>query len=206
MYLLGPIYSYIEATYGHQWNHFPLVRLVFYSLDKSLVYFLLFAILRVAFLLIKKRRPAWRQELVLWVFVFYLLLLLALTVFRGMYFPWQIKIYWQRPRSQINLQPLIETFKLRFGTSILDFLYNFYGNIVWFVPFGLLWPLVRRRRGFFRTVAAGMLLSLLIETIQFFIWTGVSDIDDLIFNTCGAMIGYLCFWLIFRRFVPAKPQ
>lgn len=204
MYLLSPIYSYIVAHYANSFNHFPLVRLIFYSLDKSLIYFLLFLLLRGIYFLVKKKRPHWPSELVLWVFIFYLLLLLALTVFRGIYFPWQIKIYWQRPRSQINLVPLVETLKLRNGTSSIDFIYNLYGNIAWFVPFGLLWPLVRKRRGFFQTVFAGMLLSFLIETVQFFIWTGISDIDDIIFNTSGAIVGYLLFWLFLKRFMSRK--
>src|SRR5699024_3942675 len=100
-------------------------------------------------------------------------------------------IYWQRPLSVINVQPLTETIKLQYGQSIIDFVYNFYGNILWFIPFGMLQPLLQHRRPhFFSTVLLGMLLSLSIETLQFFLATGVADIDDLIFNTLGTVLGY----------------
>lgn len=202
MYLLGPIYQYVDANYRNSFNHFPLIRLIFYSLDKTILYFLAFALLRLIYLKFKKQRINWRHEVLLGVFVFYLLLLLALTVFRGIYFPWQIKIYWQRPVSDINLTPFVETWKLQNGLSILDFVYNLYGNIAWFVPFGLLLPVLRQKQGFFMTVFSGAALSLVIETVQFFIGTGVTDIDDLIFNTTGAVLGYLIFWLFFRKRYP----
>ncbi|WP_125604263.1 VanZ family protein [Lapidilactobacillus bayanensis] len=199
MYLLTPIYQYVYEHYGNSFNHFPLIRLIFYSLDKTIIYFLIFAVLRGLYLRVKKRRFNWQHELLLGLFVFYVLLLLALTVFRGIYFPWQIKLYLHRSLSEINLTPFVETLKLQNGLSNLDFIYNLYGNIAWFVPFGFLLPLLRRKRGFLITVFSGAVLSLMIETIQFFIGTGVTDIDDLIFNTTGALLGYLLFWLCCHR-------
>lgn len=201
MYLLGPLYRVVAENYQDRINHFPLIRLIFYSLDKTLIYFILFLVLRVIYLRLKKQPWHWGPEILRGIFTFYVLLLLALTVFRGIYFPWQIKIYWQRPLSVINLQPLTETIKLQYGQSIIDFVYNFYGNILWFIPFGLLQPLLQKRRPhFLTTVLLGMLLSFSIETLQFFLATGVADIDDLIFNTCGAVIGYWLYWLFLRPF------
>jgi glycopeptide antibiotics resistance protein len=43
-----------------------------------------------------------------------------------------------------------------------------------------------------------MLFSISIETLQFLLETGVSDIDDVFFNTCGAILGYLIYRL-FRK-------
>ncbi|MDN6043077.1 MAG: VanZ family protein, partial [Lactobacillus sp.] len=40
----------------------------------------------------------------------------------------------------------------------------------------------------------GVSISLLIETLQFYLATGVSDIDDVFFNSCGTILGYLLFW------------
>lgn len=199
MYLLGPLYQAVEARYAARIAHFPLIRLIFYSLDKTLIYFLLFLCVRLVYLHLRqpKRRIHWGHELLLWLFIFYLLLLLALTVFRRIYFPWQLHFYWQRSPSVINLTPLTETMKLQYGQSIVDFLYNFYGNILWFIPFGLLWPWLHRRRvGVFKTTFCGFFLSILIETTQFFLATGVTDIDDVIFNTIGTIIGYLLYRLL----------
>lgn len=48
---------------------------------------------------------------------------------------------------------------------------------------------ISRGRRFWLAMASGVLLSLLIETIQFRIATRATDVDDLIFNTLGTAIG-----------------
>lgn len=65
-------------------------------------------------------------------------------------------------------------------------------NVLMTVPFGILWPVVRRgKAGVFRTVGAAFLLSLCIELIQPLLPTArMSDITDLICNTAGGLIGY----------------
>ena len=64
-------------------------------------------------------------------------------------------------------------------------------NVVMTVPFGFLWPLVRRKRGLCRAVLAALLLSLCIELVQPLLPTArMSDITDLICNTAGGLIGY----------------
>ena len=62
------------------------------------------------------------------------------------------------------------------------------------IPFGFLWPLVRRRNGLFRTVGAAFLLSLCIELLQPLLPTArTADITDLICNTAGGLVGYLLY-------------
>ncbi|MCO6542702.1 MAG: VanZ family protein [Lactobacillus sp.] len=196
MIFLNSIYQQVYFQYSDKINHFPLIRLIFYSLDKTIFYFLLFLIIRVVYLLIKRKKSNWKHEILLSVFTIYLLLLFFLTVFRHGYFPWDFHFYWHRSLSNINFQPLVQTFKLTTGTSILDFIYNFGGNIAWFIPWGLGLPLLNPLKiNFSKTVFSGMLLSVLIESLQFVLFTGVSDIDDIIFNTVGAAIGYACFAL-----------
>ena len=68
------------------------------------------------------------------------------------------------------------------------FTYLFVGNLLWFAPAGVL---VRLRGGKLPHAAlAGLCLSLLVETLQFVLGSGVSELDDLILNTCGAVLGY----------------
>ena len=65
-------------------------------------------------------------------------------------------------------------------------------NVVMTVPFGFLWPLVRRKRGLCRAVLAALLLSLCIELLQPLLTTNrTSDITDVIANTAGGLVGYL---------------
>ena len=80
---------------------------------------------------------------------------------------------------------------------------NFALNVILFVPFGLLFPLLSARGTAGRTVVAGMLTSLTIEILQLlhavFLDGGrATDINDLIANTLGAAIGYALLRLTLR--------
>ena len=122
-----------------------------------------------------------------------------LTTFRDTYFPWQLSFNFNRPLSDINLIFLKETLKLTKATSLLDFFYNSLGNIVWFIPFGFLFPIIiMKKKSFKETFLTGLIFSVTIETLQFVLATGVSDIDDVFFNVCGAMIGYGIYHVIFK--------
>ena len=106
MLFLGPFYNWINTTSLSRVNHFPLVRLIVFSLDKTILYLLIFAALRCLWLLVTKRRTTFGRELKLGIFVGYLMLLFALTVFRDVYYPWQLHFHWNRPLSVINIRPL----------------------------------------------------------------------------------------------------
>lgn len=200
MIFLGPVYALFRAHLQGRINHFPLIELIFYSLDKTILYLVLFFILRLVWKKWRHQKIQWRRELKLSGFVIYLLMLLFLTVFRDAYFPWQLQLHFHRPLSQINLRPLVETLKLTRGLSKLDFFYNFFGNILWFLPFGYgFCALSHRKASMGKVVASGCLFSICIESLQFLLYTGVSDIDDVIFNTLGATLGYGIYHLIHHR-------
>ncbi|MFH8794885.1 VanZ family protein [Streptomyces sp. NPDC017941] len=67
------------------------------------------------------------------------------------------------------------------------------GNILLGVPFGVLLPmLMPRARGLARVAAVTALVMLMVETAQGVLVTGRAfDIDDVLLNTAGALIGYL---------------
>jgi glycopeptide antibiotics resistance protein len=67
------------------------------------------------------------------------------------------------------------------------------GNILLGVPFGVLAPVVApRTRGFLRVLVLTAAVMLLVESAQGALVTGRAfDIDDVILNTGGALIGYL---------------
>ncbi|MDT6983335.1 VanZ family protein [Streptomyces lusitanus] len=80
------------------------------------------------------------------------------------------------------------------------------GNILLGVPFGVLAPVVApRTRGFLRILVLTAVVMLLVEVAQGALVTGRAfDIDDVILNTAGALIGYLLLGRRMSRAVHAR--
>ncbi|MFL5739023.1 MAG: VanZ family protein, partial [Flavisolibacter sp.] len=71
---------------------------------------------------------------------------------------------------------------------------NVGGNIVLFIPYGLLLPLaIRCTREFRKLLLTVFITSLCFESIQLLFDLGSFDVDDLLLNTIGGTIGYLFF-------------
>lgn len=78
--------------------------------------------------------------------------------------------------------------------GIMAVFLNLAGNIMIFMPFGFLLPIMSRKlRGFFRVTFLGFELSLAVEAVQLVSKTGSCDVDDMILNTIGAMFGFLIY-------------
>lgn len=123
------------------------------------------------------------RERWLWFLVMYLILLIQITVFRyGLqWVPLDV------PRTT-NGQPLVTLALLRPWALF----YNVVGNIAWFVPLGMALPQVSSRlKHLWQALVIGLLLSCTIEGLQYLFYTGISDIDDIIFNTIGAGVGWV---------------
>lgn len=96
-----------------------------------------------------------------------------------------------------NLTPLLEirrfwVYREQLGTFAV--LTNILGNVIGFIPFGFILPvIIRKSRSPFVIILSGFLLSLCVEIIQLVTKVGCFDVDDLILNTLGAAIGYLGF-------------
>ncbi len=79
---------------------------------------------------------------------------------------------------------------------------NLLGNIIPFIPFGLLLPITYKK--FNSTISVfftGLASILLIEIFQFFTKLGSFDVDDIILNMIGIVCGYLMFLVVGRIFV-----
>lgn len=76
---------------------------------------------------------------------------------------------------------------------------NILGNIIGFIPLGVLLPvLFVRLQRIGKTIGVVFLISLSFETIQLLFNLGVFDVDDLILNTLGGAIGYV-FYVISKK-------
>ena len=77
------------------------------------------------------------------------------------------------------------------------FLLNLFGNVLAFLPFGMMVPIVsRKNRKFFRVLMLTFILSRFVECIQLIFRVGSFDVDDLILNTTGGVFGYFVFCLM----------
>ncbi|WP_409456719.1 VanZ family protein [Streptomyces goshikiensis] len=97
-----------------------------------------------------------------------------------------------------NVQPGHSIDAYLHGTSTTEAVRQLGGNLLLGLPFGVLLPvLLPPARGLVRVAVVTLCLMTLVELIQGALVTGrVFDIDDVILNTTGALLGYL---LIGRR-------
>lgn len=75
-----------------------------------------------------------------------------------------------------------------------------WGNIGMFAPIGFCVPLLWRKKRWYHALIIGGLFSFLIEFIQVFAGR-VSDVDDIILNTSGALIGFFMYCVL-RKMIP----
>lgn len=68
-------------------------------------------------------------------------------------------------------------------------------NIGIFIPVGFFSALLWRKPRWWKSALAGLCSSCGIEFIQFFIGR-ITDIDDVILNTAGALAGFWLFWVL----------
>lgn len=70
---------------------------------------------------------------------------------------------------------------------------NLFGNILIFMPYGFFISMASRSRGFFMVLFYSFGLSLCVETFQILTKVGSFDVDDLLLNTLGGVLGYILF-------------
>ena len=140
----------------------------------------------------RQRRIDWRREAQL------LLMYINLAVIlRVVFFPMERQQGRVQPLLfdasailplRVNLRPLKQ---LLWFASRRDLLLNLGGNVCLFIPSGIILPILYRRLNkFWKVTAAGALLSLCVELLQLPFFTRATDVDDLLLNTLGVMLGY----------------
>jgi glycopeptide antibiotics resistance protein len=119
------------------------------------------------------------------------------------------------PFSKVDgkIQPLIfdSANWLNFRINLLPFVYlmdyeirrealiNVIGNTAMFIPLGIVWPAVFPQLNTHgKRIAAGFGCSLVIEILQLPFFERYTDLDDLILNTAGFLLGY-GIWLLVKK-------
>lgn len=108
---------------------------------------------------------------------------------------------------KINLLPF-ETIKMYLNIndfqSMIASIINLLGNLIVFMPIGAFVTLFIGVDNRFNKLSlifvAGLLFSFAVESIQLILSVGVFDVDDLILNTIGAILG----WYLFKIFIRVK--
>lgn len=138
------------------------------------------------------------QKLLKWiVFIAYIAALVYFVFFAEMFGRTGIS-----REYRYNLVPFkeIKRFIVHFHQlGIMSVMLNIAGNIAAFMPFGYCLPMVTEHKTkFFSVFIYTFALSLSIELIQLVSRVGSCDVDDLILNTLGGVLGYICFCLVKR--------
>jgi glycopeptide antibiotics resistance protein len=124
----------------------------------------------------------------------YLVLILALTL-----------VLFRTPthRPETNLRPFYAIVRdCRAGGR--DFAVNIAGNVAAFIPLGFLLPLAWRRPvRAWQVALLAAVLSAAIEAAQYASARGVADVDDVLLNTLGGLLGYAAF-RAWRRHRPGR--
>lgn len=135
------------------------------------------------------------------VFVVYILLLLKVIVFKMPL--WQMKeiidtwtgdVIWEG-MDRANFVPF-KTIRMywRYWGRGLNSFGNLVGNVVVFIPLGYLLPRIyRRAQNIFLCMGLALLFVVLIEVFQLLSALGSFDVDDIILNCGGALLGFIFF-------------
>lgn len=90
-----------------------------------------------------------------------------------------------------NILPLFYSYRDAWVNFSVTAWRNLILNVCMFVPLGVLLPLmIKFFRSFWKTYLAGFFFTLCIEGIQLFGKRGIFELDDILHNTVGMMIGY----------------
>ena len=145
----------------------------------------------------KKYRSINKNRILWWLFGAYCIALFLILFVRKR-FNIGDEPYWEQVKMSINLVP----FRTIYGSlySIIHRtipylipheIISLLGNFALFVPFGYFIPqLFRRYRGFVKFILLTFVVLLSIETLQVVTLRGCFDVDDILLNLAGAVIGF----------------
>lgn len=127
----------------------------------------------------------------------YINLVLGITIFP---IPIQEIPAWNFPYYFVPFSSVV----VEFHSGITSIIRNLLGNIIMFVPLGIMLPLLLRKRNLPRILLTATLATVSIELMQFLIGVLVGfhyrvvSVDDVILNLIGAVLGFFICKIIPR--------
>lgn len=140
-----------------------------------------------------------------WIFIIYMAVLILVIILK---FPTSLVTdtvkLWMEGGRMDRLQPQLVPFKtiifyIQNVQAVYDWFFkNLAANILMFMPFGFLYPLLIKKeyRKGWRVALVGGLVSTLVEIFQYVMAIGQCDVDDVILNVTGVCIGYGIYKLV----------
>lgn len=159
-----------------------------------IVFTVIISSIRFAYLKVNRQKFVFYKEASLLLFMIYILLLFYVVTYQD---PVSTSI------SSYNLVPFKEI--LRYDIGSVKFYKNIVGNLLIFVPFGFFVSCYLKKKKFGVIFLLSLISSLTIEFTQRLIGGRVFDIDDIILNVTGGMIGYFIY-VIFDEIIDHVPR
>ena len=142
----------------------------------------------------KKNDTDKRRILCIVLFVLYIQAIFYFLVFSDTFGRGQFE------ERRINLEPFLEIKRFiyyRQYFTVTSFVLNVAGNVIGFMPFGFLLTVVRNKKtNFVVALLYSFTFTFLIESVQYITKLGVFDIDDLMLNTLGGILGYIIYFIL----------
>lgn len=136
---------------------------------------------RIIYLIKNHKKIILYKELFTLIFIVYVLCMFYVVTFQD--------VSW----SSSNFTPFHEMFRYDFGSRL--FIRNVLGNVLLFVPYGFFTAYYLKLKKPWSILSLSLLVSITIETTQLLIGR-VFDIDDIILNVVGGVLGFYIFKLI----------
>lgn len=134
--------------------------------------------LRIAYLINNKIHFCFYKELFSLIFILYVMCLFEVVTLQDNNY------------GLSNLIPFREIFRYSIGSRL--FIKNIIGNILLFLPYGYFIGYYINDKRIISSAVLTMVISVTIEVVQLNIGR-TFDIDDVILNTCGGVIGFLIY-------------
>ena len=134
--------------------------------------------LRIAYLIKNNIKFCFYKELFSLVFILYVMCLFEVVTLQDYNY------------GLSNFIPFKEIFRYSIGSRL--FIKNIVGNILLFIPYGFFIEYYINNKKILTPAILTIIISITIEIVQLKIGR-TFDIDDVILNTCGGIIGYLIY-------------
>ncbi len=138
-------------------------------------------------------------------FVVYLLILFKVILFK---YPlvqmkeivdsWQSDVFWEgMHRANFECFRTIKLYIRYWDHKELNSFGNLIGNVLIFIPFGYMMPrLFEKSKKLLIFLAQLLILILGLELVQLYTNFGVFDVDDILLNCLGGLIGFVLYKII----------